>query len=113
MIDIVMTITNYESSNSINIYGFICSILDLFLVPVVLMSCWNVVIPKTFDSVHSLTYMGAFFIRIVVSLLFGNSFLSIVEDNDRKCFLKHYINEICNTIQNNKPQIQEPVNNLV
>jgi hypothetical protein len=113
MIDIVMTITTYESSNSTNFWGFICSILDLFLVPLVLMSCWNVVIPKTFDSVHSLNYMGAFFIRIVVSLLFSNFFIPAVEDNDRKHFFKHYINEICKTIENKKTQIQEPINDSV
>ena len=43
---------------------FVAFGLDIGVSPLILMSCWNAVMPQTFDYVHPLDYTGAFLIRI-------------------------------------------------
>jgi len=97
----------YKSSTCTIIYCTGALIMDLFVVPLILMACWNEIIPKTFDYVHPLDYKGALLIRLTIyscTAIFGSSTTNL--DNDYQ--KEHYLKVICDSIKNKEFLVYSP-----
>ena len=89
---------NYNPSTSMMGFYLGAVALDIAVVPLILMRCWNVVIPQTFDSVHEIDYKAALLIRLTLyalTCIFGNS----AHQADYDMRYEHYLNIICNSIK--------------
>ena len=91
----------YEASICMTIFGFIVIGLDLGVTPLILLNCWNNVIPQTFDNIHEIDYIKAFYMRLIIyafSAIFGRLYNAV----HYKLVIEHYANVLIATLDKNK-----------
>jgi hypothetical protein len=105
----------YNSTISIMVYYVGAALLDVTVVPLIFVGCWNNVIPQTFDFVHKIDYRAALLIRLTLTG-FYDIFERGARRQDNNMRFEYYLNGICesiNSIKQKSIKNELPENDIV